>query len=53
MALRVLTLVEAVMREPTAGIGQPRLYASLPVAMNSSLAAPALNESSSANSHSA
>src|SRR2546423_11402567 len=37
----------------TLGCGKPRLYASLPVAMNSSLRVPLLNASSSANSHSA
>ncbi len=37
----------------TLGCGKPRLYASLPVAMNSSLRVPVLNASSSANSHSA
>src|SRR5581483_5564504 len=37
----------------TVGCGKPRLYASLPVAMNSSLRVAFRNESSSANSHSA
>ena len=37
----------------TVGCGKPRLYASLPVAMNSSLRTAASNASLSANSHSA
>ena len=40
-------------RNSTAGCGKPRLYASLPVAMNSSLRIAVWNACSSANSHSA